>query len=92
MRFELPPPLEATIREKVESGEYPDAAAVIAEALQVLQERDDLRRLRAAVKVGLDQIERGESVRYTPTVRAEIRRAAEAKHRAGRQPKADVVP
>ena len=46
MPVDLPPQLETAIRASVASGEYPDAAAVIAEAMRLLQERDDLRQLR----------------------------------------------
>ena len=46
MNLTLPTELEQLIRAKVESGGYESAARVIEEALQLLDERDELRRMR----------------------------------------------
>lgn len=95
MRLELPPRLEAVIRGKVESGDYPDVAAVIAEAVGLLTERDDRKKvewLRSALQVGIDQFERGEVVEWTPSLYEEILEKARLKAREGKLPKADVLP
>jgi antitoxin ParD1/3/4 len=61
----LPPELERFVQEKVQSGQYPDPAAVVRGALEVLQEQEaltpeDIVELRAAIAVGRDQLDRGE--------------------------------
>ena len=92
MTVTLPPQLEAMIEEKVLSGRYADANEVVQEALRLLDERDRLQRLRAALAIGLEQIERGEDVEYTPELLGVIDQAALRKFRDGKQPMPDVVP
>jgi antitoxin ParD1/3/4 len=63
----LTPELEQLIEERVRSGRYTSASEVVREALRLLQDRDELRRLRmdqlrAKVAAGLDSLDRGESV------------------------------
>ena len=75
MQLDLPPRLEAMIQEKVDSGENSDPASVIAEALRLLAERGDrqeMERLRAALQVGIDQIERDEVVGWTPELHGDV--------------------
>lgn len=67
MDVTLTPELERLINSKVESGGYPSATEVIGEALRLLEERDRERdaqfdRLRQEVRIGIEQIERGEVV------------------------------
>ena len=67
MNIAVPSEHETFIQQRVESGRNRDAEDVIREALELLSERDrDSAELRAALAVGLDQIERGESVPWTP--------------------------
>jgi antitoxin ParD1/3/4 len=63
----LTPELEELIQERVRSGRYTSASEVVREALRLLQDRDELRRLRldelrAKVAAGLDSLDRGEAV------------------------------
>jgi antitoxin ParD1/3/4 len=63
----LTPELEALIQERVRSGRYTSASEVVREALRLLQDRDELRRmrmdeLRAKVATGIDSLDRGEGV------------------------------
>ena len=65
MNVSLTTELEALVQDKVRSGMYHSASEVVREALRLLKERDDLRRLRLEglreeVAVGLRQAERGE--------------------------------
>ena len=46
MHVSLTPKLENLIREKVESGLYDNASEVVREALRLLQEHDEVRRLK----------------------------------------------
>lgn len=80
MNVILTPQLEAMIRDKVETGSYADAVEVVQEALLLLDERDRLAWLRAAVAVG----EHGEGIPYTPAVMERLKREAEANARAGK--------
>lgn len=67
MNVSLTPELERLIRERVESGRYHSASEVVREALRLLDERDEHRRLRLAemreqVAAGLASLDRGEGV------------------------------
>jgi len=46
MNISLPPQLENLVKNKVESGLYSSASEVLREALQLLEERDQLDKLR----------------------------------------------
>src|SRR5438067_9469653 len=57
------------IEGEVESGQYSNASEVVREGLRLMErrkqeERARLKWLRAAVKDGLDEIDRGESVEF----------------------------
>jgi antitoxin ParD1/3/4 len=80
------------VREKVESGRYSDSGEVIREALQLLEQRDNVERLRTAIAVGKEQIERGEGIEFTPELLAEIGREVDERFRRGDVPGADVCP
>ena len=65
MDVSLTPDLEALVHSKVESGLYPSAIDAVSEALRLLDERDRSREqrrgeLKAAIRIGLEQAERGE--------------------------------
>jgi len=48
MHVSLTPELERLVRERVESGLYNNASEVVREALRLLLEQDELRRLKRA--------------------------------------------
>jgi len=63
----LTPELEEFIQERVGTGRYTSASEIVREALRLLQDRDELRRLRmdelrAKVAAGIDSLDRGEGV------------------------------
>ncbi len=65
MNVSLTPELENLVNEKVKSGLYNSASEVIRESLRLLQEQDELRRirkdeLRREIMLGVEQIRRGE--------------------------------
>ncbi|MCH8241735.1 MAG: type II toxin-antitoxin system ParD family antitoxin, partial [Planctomycetes bacterium] len=69
MNVSLTPMLEELVQQKVATGLYNSASEVIREALRLLEERDELRkvrlgRLRKEISVGLDQLERDEVSEY----------------------------
>ena len=65
MNVSLSPRLEALINERVRSGRFTSASEVVREALRLLEDRDELWRLRLAelralVAAGLDARDDGE--------------------------------
>ena len=88
----LDPQPESLIQQKVDAARYPDAAAVISEALRLLDERDRTQDFRAALHTGLSQIERGETVEYTPELLDRLAREAEQNARLGKPVKDAVTP
>jgi antitoxin ParD1/3/4 len=65
MNISLTPELENMVNEKVQSGLYNSASEVMREALRLLKEQDDLKRLRLdelrrEIMIGVEQIRRGE--------------------------------
>jgi len=64
LSISLPDPLDAYVAEKVSSGGYSSASEVVREGLRLLQqyEHERLRALRAAVKVGIESLDRGEGL------------------------------
>ncbi len=63
----LPDTLDGFVEQQVASGAFPDASEVVSAGLRLLQHRADrkaarLERLRAAIQVGLDDLERGDFI------------------------------
>lgn len=92
MNISLTPRLEAMIREKVESGLYNNSSEVVREALRLMERQDREERFRAAIAVGIDDVERGNVVEWTPELMDEIWREGKAAYEAGEQPDPDVCP
>lgn len=67
---------QAVVQKFVARGNYDDAEAVLAEALRLLVERDQLTRLKAAIAVGVEQAERGQVVPWTPELLDRLKREA----------------
>ena len=59
------PQLESKIEEKVRSGKHSDASEVVRESYRLLDVRERMERLRAAIAVGDNQYFRGEGVKWT---------------------------
>jgi len=78
MNVPLSPDMEKLVSEKVKRGEYPDAAAVVADALQLLKERDRAEdRLEALLREG---IESGDSTEMTEEDWEDIHREVRQRH------------
>lgn len=65
MNVSLTPQLENFIKQKVSSGLYNSASEVIREALRLLGDRDNLRKIKLEelhrdIKEGIDQADRGD--------------------------------
>ena len=90
MNVNLTPRLEAMVQQKVASGLYNNASEVVREALRLLEERDRLARLRAAIAVGDAQIARGDVAEWTPDFMERLINEADEEERQG-VPISDVV-
>ena len=67
MNVSLTPELERLIHDRVKSGRYHSASEVVREALRLLEEREELRRLRLAemrskIAAGLTSLDRGKGL------------------------------
>lgn len=67
MSITLQPDLERRLRQLVESGRYESESAVIAEALQLLEEQElsdneKERKLQRNMRLALDQLDAGDAV------------------------------
>ncbi len=81
MHVSLPADLEQRIAERVAAGA--SRSEVIEQALRLLFETEAARaRLRAEIQVGLDQLDRGETV-PGEQVMAELRQHFASRRRAG---------
>mgnify|MGYP001612305333 CR=1 FL=1 len=88
MNVSLTRQLEQLVNEKVNSGMYRTASEVIREGLRLLMERDRrLERLRADIRAGFTQIERGEFSQYDETTTTKLARAISAGGRSRQSPR-----
>lgn len=72
MNVSLTPELEALVNEKVRSGDYNSASEVVREALRLLKEADELRKIRRdtvrqEVLKGVVEVRNGKGVVYPST-------------------------
>lgn len=76
----LPPDLIDFVRAKMSTGDYSSENEVVCEALAFLRERDEaravrLKHLRSETQIGLDEIDRGETMPFdADEIKAEVRR------------------
>lgn len=66
MNVSLTPELEKLVNDKVKSGRYNSASEVVREGLRLLQDQDELKRirldeLRREIMLGVEQIRNGQS-------------------------------
>jgi antitoxin ParD1/3/4 len=92
MSVTLTAELANRIQQKIAAGRYRTADEVVEEALQALDERERLEQLRAKLQVGIDQLDRGEGIPFTPELLDEIDREVDDRLRRGEQPSPDVCP
>ncbi|MDX2250587.1 MAG: type II toxin-antitoxin system ParD family antitoxin [Bacteroidia bacterium] len=70
MNISLTPTLEALVQAKVSSGLYNNASEVIREALRLMEEQDQLKKLKIELLKkelisGAESLDRGESSDFT---------------------------
>ncbi len=89
----FPAEVENYIQSKVNSGFYGNASEVVRDAIRRLRDEDEkFEALRAAIKIGDDQIARGECERYSPTLMTELTRQAIENSKPGKKVNPDVAP
>jgi len=88
MSITLNPDVEAKARQKVDAGLYADVDTVLLEAIELLDRRDKVERLRALIREG----EEGEGIPYSPELLAEIEQESEERFLRGEIPNPDVCP
>jgi antitoxin ParD1/3/4 len=86
VKLSLTPEIEKIVAEKIASGEYPSASEVLRQALELLEERDRLIKLRRDVSLGVEQLEQGRSKRFDIRTLKRIRRAARKRLATRRTP------
>jgi Arc/MetJ-type ribon-helix-helix transcriptional regulator len=89
MAIQLNPETETLIKQKVESGLYPNAEAALDTAVQLLDEHDrKLQRLLGLIA----EDEVGEGIPWTPELMGQIIQEADEMYRRGELPDPDVCP
>ena len=85
---------ENYIKGKVESGFYTSENEVIRDAVRRMREEEErIARFQAAVRLGDEQIERGETVPYSQELMAQISQRAVQRARQGKKvDNPDVLP
>lgn len=92
MALQLSPKNQTRITELLEDGTYPDADAVVEQALDLLAERERLLHLRQLIARGVEQANRGELIEYNQEFREEAMRSALRRFAEGDVPSPDVCP
>ena len=93
MPRQLSPQHEALIERIITAGHFRDADQVITEALRQMAARERQQHdLRAKIQIGLDELDRGEGVEWTPELMEQLSREADEMHRRGERPDPDVCP
>lgn len=75
----------------VSTGHYSNAKEAVQRAIDLLVEQEQIEHLRALIKVGMDEEERGELIEYTPEFRREAMERAHQMYLAGEEPDPEVV-
>ena len=78
MKIVLPPELEALVKRRLDSGLYDSPAEVVRDALQLLDDFDrfetlQLEELKREVAIGLEQLDRGETVTFDEALAERIK-------------------
>lgn len=91
MHINLSPEIERYLQAKVGTGFYSNGSEVVRDAIRRMWEEDEkLEKLRAAVKVGDNQLDRGEGVPYSSRRLEEITENAFKNSRKGKKISSDV--
>jgi len=92
MHINLSPEIEQYLQLKVGTGFYSNASEVVRDAIRRMWEEDEkLEKLRAAIRQGEEQIERGEGITYSASQLDKITEKALHDARNGKKINPDVT-
>lgn len=74
---------EQRIRERIDSGDYADAAEVVTKALDALEYQENLRLVRRLIGEAWESVEKHGTIPLTPTLFQEIYEEALEANRRG---------
>ncbi len=82
------------IKDSVKHGYFRSEAEAVRDAVRRAREEQEAKqeRLLAALQLGDDDIAAGRVTPYTPALLTKIKKDAARHAKAGRKPKADVIP
>ena len=84
---------EKIIERIVATGQYTDADQVITEALQQMDARErQQQELRTKLQIGIDELDRGEGVEWTPELMERLSREADEMFRRGEKAQSRCLP
>jgi len=93
MHVNLSPEMEGFIKRKVASGFYGNATEVIRDAIRRMQDEESRAAAwQAAIKLGDEQLDRGEGVAYTQDTMKNITQSAIDAMHSGQKMDPDVLP
>ena len=93
MHVNLSPEMEGFIKNKVATGFYGNATEVIRDAIRRMQAEDGrVAAWQAAIKLGDDQLDRGEGMAYSADVLKDITQSAMGAMHSDKPMDPDVVP
>jgi antitoxin ParD1/3/4 len=93
MHINLSQEMEQYLQGKVSTGFYSNASEVVRDAIRRMREEDTkLSALKAAVRVGDEQIDRGEGIRYSQERLETITAKAFTHASQGKKVNSDVTP
>lgn len=92
MHINLSPEIEQYLQAKVGTGFYSNASEVVRDAIRRMWEEDQkLEKLKAALRVGDEQIERGEGTVYSASLLDSITEKAFSNARTSKEVSSDVT-
>jgi len=93
MNINLSPEMEKFVQSKVDTGFYSNASEVVRDAIRRMREEEEkVAAMRAALKIGDDQLDKGQGVAYTSDLIKRTAEKAKDNARRGRKVNPDVIP
>ncbi len=92
MNITLTPQQDAYVRQQLDANAYDSVSELLTEALQALEARDRLRRLRESIAEAERDFEAGNYEEWTPELMARLVREGDEMYEAGIVPDPDVCP